>query len=392
MNDNELDGFTVNINYTPIINFGVNNNSISKGDTAKFFANVSLLYELNISYTLDFADGNSEKNSQKTNSLNLSITHQYGSAGNYEAKLNIFVDGVPYGPFPQTVSVSETGDNDAPKISLIKPENNVVLDLLNRNEITFFSFNVTDNIKIQNCTFNIYYYNDSNFGEIVYTETRTPSNGENVSIELIDFDAGEHSWEVECYDNSSNYDSESRDFEIRYLDSRQKEQRIEMLDNETIKQIEDVELVLNTINEFLIKEAQYGPEEREALQDLGIVEDLQLYKKRLAQMKIDLEHNVDYIKDESRREERKEGILSEIESMKQKVPVDFSIIDSREYYKNSLDIDIENIIEMYSKAKGLELSGKVRSELLKRNELIQSAARGQVSARHIDIEYLEFIL
>jgi len=85
---------------------------------------------------------------------------------------------------------------------------------IKENKITF-SYRAKDNVKIQNCTFQLYNYSKG-WEELDYETTKSNiENDEVVEIKLQDFKEGDYNWYVFCCDNSSNCNNEfdyQRDF------------------------------------------------------------------------------------------------------------------------------------------------------------------------------------
>jgi hypothetical protein len=90
-----------------------------------------------------------------------------------------------------------------------------------------------------------------------------------------------------------------------------------------------VQTLIDAINDFFVEEEKYSPDQIDAIGDLEIDEALKFYKKKLLQMKLDLEHNLDYIQEADRRDARRQEILSEMAEMKKNIPVSVGVRESK---------------------------------------------------------------
>ncbi|MBU0906533.1 MAG: hypothetical protein KKD18_00170 [Nanoarchaeota archaeon] len=414
---NVYGNFMINANYTPVVKLTANPESLVRGNIVSFGVNVSAppTSEVNfIKYRLNYGDGNYDTETYAAQtSIVMNLVHNYTSSGSFVANLTGTVQyvgddsGTVYSiSVYKTIVVNEppsTADTEGPKIHLMEPENGKGFELTSRDQKIEFSYNVTDNVKTANCTFEMFYYNNSVFGEEIITEFKSDiTNGSVVSYEYKDFDEGDYSWDVECWDNSSNKGSVAdRDFYIEYANEGDSPgssgTNSEVKSAEEVNEINDVQEVIDAINEFFVKEENFGPDQTDTIRDLEIDETLKFYKKKLLQMKLDLQHNLDYMEDEAKRAERKNEILSEIEQMKKEIPLTFEITDTHEYFKNSLELDFEDVIRAYAEAKGLVVDARVIRDMAAQNELLQnklavSTRIKEVSAEYYDGHSAEFVV
>lgn len=406
--------FIVNANYLPSIVLSMSSLNITEGQVVSFSINLTAPSNTQVSlikYKLNYGDGSEAYNSDVyfgQRSLFDGRTRNYTSAGSFTVNLTGSVQYVG-DDFLYSVSsygvlvvneVLQTKDNEGPKIYLIEPEDEESFDLESREQKIKFAYNVTDNVKIANCTFEMYFYNDSLFGEEIISEFKSDiSNGSMISYEYKDFDEGDYSWDVECYDNSSNKGSVSdRDFYVSYnddesSDSEDEEDEVKKkslaLSEEEQVQVDEVQKVIDAINDFFVEEEKYAPENIEAISDLEIDETLKFYKKKLLQMKIDLGHNLDYVVEEERREVRRQEIIDEIERMKKEIPVSFEVKESKDYFKSSSQVDMEEVILAYVETKGLVVDSRGIREMAKQNELLQNQITVSVNTKSIDVRYFD---
>lgn len=385
--DSLSDDFLIAVNYTPKVRLSLNKQNIDEGDSVIFYVNISAVVESSILYTLGFGDGNSTFDPPTdVREVYREISHAYSDPGNYTIVLTAYVDVEPY-IRTESISVDQVSyeDNEAPSITLLDPDDEVI-----SNEEIIFKYKASDNVKLANCTFNLYYYNGSSFGEEVYTRfDGNIAHNENVSIDLVDFDEGDYSWDVGCYDNSTNYKEVGRDFSVEYDNESSNSSVVVLGLNQSFEMQDEIENLISSINDFLVDEEKYSREEKEAVEDLGIIEDLKYYKKKLLQMKLDLSNNLNYIRGDDKREQRKEEIIREIEDMTKKVPVDIEVVKGDEYYKNSLDLDIGGVVRAYIESKGIVLNEGGIKEMVKKNEAIQKYLTVSVKVKQLDIKYYD---
>ncbi len=391
--------FTINFDYTPIIEFNVDKTTIALGEIVNFTVNVSALVNSSINYTLFYGDVGIYAffNENKKNVFDIR-QHQYGNQGTFNVILKVYFEGSNI-PIERTKSILVNAQNETekPKIYLLEPSDNENINGDNLN----LSYRAYDNTNLSNCTLSIFYYNNSQIGTLVYSNINiTIKNNDTVNISLEDFDDGEHSWDVGCYDVFGNYREENRDFEIN-LDDVETLESSNSANQEALNKIvelnasyegkEEVESAIDKINDFFIKYDKFSLEEKEAIEDLGIKDNLDFKKKRLLQVKVDLEHNIDYIGTEQARNNRREEVLREIENITNQIPENVRVIKSKEYYKNSLEFDFENIINAYVVFNKLTLSNKQKEIISSNNERIQKDIIISAKAKQLELEYDENI-
>jgi len=199
------------------------------------------------------------------------------------------------------------------------------------------------------------------------------------------FDEGEYSWIVECYDNSSNYNYKSRDFTVSFSNAPSNTITLAS-NNESYEKKGEIEKAISDLEEFLIKKETYDSEKTEILENLGISEDLKYYQKRLAQIKIDLSNNLKYL-NESLRETRKKEILEEFSEIKKKIPSEISIIEKNEFVKNSITNNLEEIITEYIEYK--KMDGRNIKGLVSSNYESQKDIKVLTKTAKVEIEYPE---
>ena len=388
--------FSKQVDYTPEIEFSVSGTTINEGEGVEFTINISTIIDSDISYVLYTGDGptsfgNILENNHVSN-LFERFNYVYQNPGQYDVNLQVRINDVDsIESYQIDVNSLAQGDNENPSVTLIYPEED---ERINNEEIVFV-YKAEDNAQIDNCTLSLYYYNDSIFGSLVYETTKEDVvNGDEVEIELVDFDEGDYSWDVGCYDNSSNHREKDRDFEIDFsefnsLINQNENTETDELDY-SFEEAEEVEELISAINNFLVAEEKYSQEQMEAIEDLKIIENLKFYKKKLLQMKLDLGHNLDYVRGDNKREEREAEILEEIEKIRKEVPIRLEVIESHEYFKSSLEFNTEEVIRAYVDSKGFVIDESGIKRMAKENEKIQNYIAVTTAAKQLEIEYLDF--
>src|SRR3989339_589262 len=212
-------------------------------------------------------------------------------AGKYSLKINttennthFFINQFNFSIISASLIINTTkaniGETIKIGITINSPENNILFydldyddgssgktEIINKASINF-SYKANDSIKLDNCTYELYKYEGS-IGYEEYTTTKKPiENNELIEIQMIDFNEGNYSWYIICYDNSSNELTKKRDFKIDFgnnikfiTDSQLREKRKQESLNEletikkdipqNIKIIDSNEFVKNSITNSL---------------------------------------------------------------------------------------------------------------------------------------------
>jgi hypothetical protein len=380
-------------NYTIEKNFSVakaellfNDGEYGIGENVEINAKINSPLETISFYALNFGDGTSDFLSFPSNPLNKVMYKSYNQAGIYIIKLETIIDGKNFTIQKNGITIIDRGDNSDPDISLIYPSHNSVI----ANNTIVFEYSAKDNFKIQNCTFRL--YNVTGSSEVEFTnvrETKTNlKNDENVKITLTDFDEGEYEWEVECFDNSSNSDYDFNLFKVKYSNSTSSVGSSSNLNSgETYESQYEVEDVMTWINEFLLNENNLGIKEKEALESMGIFNEVEYYKKRLVQIDQYFKENYKYVSDENLREQKNEEYWEEFENIKNSIPLNVEVLDDYEYVKNSIDSDLEEVVSDYLKSTNTVASKGVIKTLAKMNLELQQEISVSVKVKEIRIEY-----
>jgi hypothetical protein len=318
--------------------------------------------------------------------------------GVYSLSLNVLIDNVQYsfgGLNDLVVGAQEdVVDNTDPDISLIFPSWE---DEVDGDEIVF-KYRVNEDNGIDNCSLNLYNAKKDSSGVYQTDDLVFPispndealafedglSDGEEIEIRLIDFDDNEdYIWEVRCYDNAGN---EGWDFNYFSMKLGGDEKVSSSEANYSRKS--EVEDLINKINSFLEKEEDFNLEERRILDILGLSSDMVFYKKRIIQMDQDLKFNLKFM-ESVKREKRIAEINKEIDEIKEKIVLNVVSLDSYEFSKGSVDLDLGTVIGDYMEAIGTEISGSALGNLVKYNEGLQRSLGVSVEAWRLELEYLD---
>ncbi len=375
---------------------------VATNEDVTFSVNIDSPFEDILFYSLEFGDGTTPhyETNNLGNKINEQITHQYAEEGVYTTKLTAAIDGKMFTIQKNGIAVLNEDDGEAPVINLISPDDDAVI---NENSIDFV-FKASDNVKVKNCTFELYNKTGS-FGVLIFSETDTTiENNEELTITIDDFVEGDYSWYVGCYDDEANYNEKGKDFFIRFSNStinNNTEYSNETLANETLanetlaiesieedyEKKEEIENLLDQINNFLGKESGFAPEVKEVSSELEISKNINLYKKQLLQYKIDLKDGLKFMRDDVLKQQRKQEILDSIDEMKGKIPSNIRIISDYEYVKNSITADMEEITKSYVEAENLDISNREIRKLAEKNLQLQKTVSFPTTARHVEIDY-----
>jgi len=336
-----------------------------------------------------FGDGHSDVSyfSQNVKNQDIEISHQYMTTGTFTPRVEFKIGDKFYNiTSPKSITVLDGEDTEDPVIDLISPEDDEVIE----DTTATFKFETSDNRKIDHCNFSIYNRTGNGYTESdkAYTEKiNNIDNGERIEIELTDFDDREYAWEVECIDNSSNYEWDFRYFEIDTNSSTTTlNSNSEDIENIEYERKEEVKELMKKATEFIEKENLWSADAKKALEDLGILEDVKFFKKRLLDIEQTLAKNLGYIEDETLREERRVETLAELDEIKEKMPVEFRVRDTYEYVKNGNSLNWEEIIKEYLSETNTRLSNSI-SELVKENKELQQQIGVSTVLMDIEIEY-----
>ncbi|OGJ16575.1 hypothetical protein A3K73_05975 [Candidatus Pacearchaeota archaeon RBG_13_36_9] len=342
------------------------------------------------SVILEYGDGNNNIDYANTEiaSQSLVFRHKYAQAGNYTLNISVSIaSSLPFKISKKGMYIKNSQDTAEPVVTLIYPASNEEI----KTDVITFSYKVEDNVKIKNCTFELYNYT-SGIGTLDYSKKQEDlESSKTVDIALKDFKTGEYSWNVYCCDNSSNCNDDLdyyRKFKV-YLNSSVSSIAYSADENMTYYEKKaEVDDLITKIEAFVQKQASYGAEEKEALEDLGITQDLDTYRKILQQVDQDLGYHVSLIKDDALREKTIKEKEAQIEEIKGKVPIDMKIVGKHEFVKNSLVKNMKGIVQDYIDSKGIKTDSKTVKKLTELNSDIQNYLLVSASVKQVEISYL----
>lgn len=373
-----------------------NTTTINEKESVKISTSVSSPIQIISHILVDYGNGTLNYLPVNTNSFVQEFLGKYSQDGTYNVKLNMVIGGVSFEIQKNGITVKKINykDEASPSITILEPENKEVI----YNSAVNFSYKASDNIGIENCTFKLYKncasinsFNScstSNSNLIFQTNNQQASiannfsvkNNKIIEVKLEDFEEGIYGWLVECYDNSSNYNWETGILQI-YLN---KTENIPITDYE---QKEEVEELKERADDFIKKE--FNPEEKEVLEDLSILNDTKYYKKRLLDIEEFFSENYKYVSSDSLMERKSKEYIEELNTMKKKIPKSVTIKESYEYVKNTIDEDLNTIIEKYFESTNTNIGKSSIQQLTKVNKELQNEISVSSKIRNIDIDYGE---
>ena len=361
----------------------INTTKANIGETIKIGITINSPENNILFYDLDYDDGSSGKTEIIYNNLiTKTISYSYSIKGDFVPISTFFLNNNKnFTITNQTIKIISNKDAISPEIEQIYPLNN---EIINKASINF-SYKANDSIKLDNCTYELYKYEGS-IGYEEYTTTKKPiENNELIEIQMIDFNEGNYSWYIICYDNSSNELTKKRDFKIDFLNNSTNQTKLQNVSHDKEEEINELTKYLE---DFLIKMNSLSLEELDALNDLGITSNLKYYQKRLIQINQDLGNNIKFITDSQLREKRKQESLNELETIKKDIPQNIKIIDSNEFVKNSITNSLTEIIQKYLNSKNEEFTKKEIKKITESNYNLQKKMTISTKIKQIEIDYL----
>lgn len=366
------------------IELDVQETEIETGEDTTISVNINSPGEKITSVILDFLDGQSNIDSYQinTNSFTKSFIHSYSQTGDYLPRVLVGIGGKTYTITNQNIEVTSGEDSENPEITLISPKNS---EIITKDSVTF-SYKAEDNENLSSCTYEL--YNESgSFGKLEYTKTTNNlENNKIVEIPLKEFDEGIYTWYVGCYDNSSNYQEESRTFTISFSGAVLTTDYLTNLKSTYSEQTE-VEQTISNLETFLTKAESFDLDKKQILEDLGISTELTYYKKRLLQIDQDLSYNLKFISDTTLREKREQETINEFNKIKDSIPTNVEVIEKKEFTKNSIPKDMKQLLSEYFQFKKEKISNRELTKLSELNEELQNKISFLTKASTVKIQY-----
>lgn len=314
------------------------------------------------------------------------------SEGSYEVWLKNInggdFDDISFG----ILDVASSEDTTDPDVRLIFPDWE---DEVDSNDIEF-EYKVDEDGGIKNCSFKLYDTKEDSSGvhqtdDLIFPLSSADKDlafeddiddNERVEVRLVDFDEGDYIWEVRCVDDAGN---EGWDFNYFSVVGEEVEEKSNA--GNYSRQDEVLDLI-DKMNEFLTMEDSFGIEERKVLDVLGLSKDMSFWKKRLVQMDQDLKFNLKFM-EEAKREKRIEEIYDEIDEIKENMILDIESVDSYEFSKGSVDLDLGEIIGNHLEATRTSIGAGALKSLVRCNEELQESLSVSVEAWRLELEYLD---
>src|SRR3989339_384750 len=216
----------------------INTTKANIGETIKIGITINSPENNILFYDLDYDDGSSGKTEIIYNNLiTKTISYSYSIKGDFVPISTFFLNNNKnFTITNQTIKIISNKDAISPEIEQIYPLNN---EIINKASINF-SYKANDSIKLDNCTYELYKYEGS-IGYEEYTTTKKPiENNELVEIQMIDFNEGNYSWYIICYDNSSNELTKKRDFKISFLNNSTNQTKLQNVSHDKEEEINEL--------------------------------------------------------------------------------------------------------------------------------------------------------
>jgi hypothetical protein len=329
------------------LNIWTNKNSAQTNEEMTFRAEVNSPISIQ-GYTLNLIENNKQYDD---NVPGKEFKYTYSTAGDYATSLR--VSYFPGGEVFQTtkqILISNFQDTSEPQITLDAPKNNAYII----KEPVEFRYSVSDDSKISRCTYELYRVIDGTETlDYDQTDNNIQSGGE-IEIILRDFDNSKYSWYVFCCDDQSNCNGEleyNREFTFNLGGNSSTNPASSSTNYSNHENKDEIDEIIDRVDDFEKQIQESSLDIQEALEDLGISENLTFYKRRLIQIDQDLGTNLRFIEGDDKREERKEELTEEYQTINSNIPSDIKIIDSQEFVKNSLTNDLNEVLKNYFEFK-----------------------------------------
>lgn len=336
-------------------------------------------------YLLDFGDGQVEfKQNINSKQVYQEIAHAYGFSKQYTLNLSAGIGEVILQSNRLQISVNSSMniDTQPPIITLLTPEQYKKTEERAIN----FTYTVEDNIKIKNCTFELYNYSGV-FEKLIYAETKSNIvNKSEILLQLKDFKEGAYSWYVGCYDNSTNFKEERREFTI-LLTGSLKTANNSLNNPPNSSEYKKIQIIQEKIDNFLYKANEFGLEEKEALEELGFIDILAVYKRRLIQLESEINILETFVTSSEEKKERLKTINKELDSIEEDTPEEIRLIKRYEYTKAEPVRNLRDIVETYLKEKNMELGSASFNRLIRTLEKLQKEVVVKAKLKNIEVTY-----
>jgi hypothetical protein len=371
--------------YVSSLGIQTNKDDVETGEEVKVTLNINA-YGKNISFwCMGFGDGNTNCSDYYTplvSPINKEIDYNYNESGNKILKLDVGFLGES-----NFTSITKNGinvstpvqTNKKPTIKMIYPEDGGITE----NKTVYFQYIAKDDTGLKNCTFKLYNrsgsISDKEFKNVRQTDVN--KNGTKIKIPVVfsDGDEGEYLWEVECYDASGNYEWNTSYFDLNFNYSNSSN-----LKNYDQKDI--VEKLISESNSFMERD-NWSSDEKEALESLGILTEVKSNKQKLININNYFQTGEKAVASQDVKSKLKQDYLNQIESLKGKIPLDFKVVDSSEYVKNSINADFEKIVSDYFSSTNTKIRKNSIKKIAKFNKGLQQEISVSTQVKKIEIKY-----
>ena len=369
--------------------------TIDKDEQAGIRAIIYPINQVNY-YQLIFDEGhNTPEIFAGSSNIDQMFYQEYQNTGTKIIKLNISLKNDGNFIIQKTLTVTDNTDNSEdtspPSITLIEPDDEEII----HGDSVNFTYKASDNVKVENCSFKLYENcasmsscstSSSNLVFPLNSQQRAVANvdsvenNEKIEVKLEAFDDGIYMWQVECYDNSSNYDWNLGFFEISVNGTS-----LSLSSSSSYDQEEEVESLMEQADDFLT--TNFGLDEKEVLDDLNILNDTKYYKKRLTDIDNFFSENYKYVSTQSLLNAKTDDYLAELENIKNNMPQNIVMKGTYEYIKNSVDSDLEGIVQDYFDSTNTKIGKSSVKKLAETNRKLQNEISVSANIKDVEVEY-----
>lgn len=334
------------------------------------------LTNLNPIIGLDFGDG--ESTSFINKNLPITFKHSYKSKKNYTVIAYVTIDSQnlsnTYNITKKITITNPVNDTQKPKITMITPTEG---ETLNTSGPTF-SYKVTDNIGIGNCSF--YLYGPDNNGIENTPLTDKPSNNTQINHKFSKFSDGSYSWDVTCYDTNGNFadaiPTGARKFKIS-------------VNNTSYPHKDKIEKTSNALANFSKTKENLDIEKIDSLIDLGVMNNLtKIFPKQLNSiMQFFKTNQSSFITSNTQREKTIKNNIEELDYISTHIPQKIILTNKQKFVKNSISQNMAEIVKTYENYSGNVLKDNEIKNIALRNEPLQKYITTLTTSRDIEIIY-----
>ncbi len=308
----------------------------------------------------------------------LQFDHTYSKGGNYTITAYLTM-GNPSTLYPITKKIqviAPINDTQKPVITMMNPSNGQVIN----SSIVNFSYKVTDNTGVGNCSF--YLYDPNNNGIYNTPIVDYPSNNTPVYKQFSNFSDGTYSWDVTCYDDAGNFvdaiPNGARSFKVA-------------ANTDSYPYQSQIRQASSMLSNFTNQSSSYSPEQINALSDLGIMSNLtglHGFAEQLNNIKQFFETNQSgFISNLNLRQKTINGEINELNYILSHIPQKVTVSDNQNFVKNSITRNMLGIANSFEISNGVILNEGEISNLALRNENLQRYITVSTNSRNVEVVY-----